>query len=67
MKTFLTNKNKIKMKTTIVALLIYGFMIGSYIVNIVKLVNCNFEAPWKNEVIHAIGLIPGCSIVTAWF
>ena len=43
------------------------FMIVAWIVNIVKLVNCDFDAPYKQEIIHAIGLIPGVSIVTCWF
>jgi hypothetical protein len=54
-------------KLALIPIAIWLFVITSYIVNVVKLVNCNFEAPWKSEVIHAIGLIPGCSIVTAWF
>lgn len=48
-------------------LLVPIFTIGCWIVNIVKLVNCDFEAPYKQEIIHAIGLIPGVSIVTCWF
>lgn len=48
-------------------LLVPVFTIGCWIVNIVKLVNCDFEAPYKQEIIHAIGLIPGVSIVTCWF
>jgi predicted secreted protein len=35
--------------------------------NIVKLARCDFEAPYKGEVIHAIGLIGPASIVTFWF
>ena len=45
------------------ALLLAGCWIG----NVVKLVNCDFEAPYKGEVIHMIGLIPAVSLVTVWF
>jgi hypothetical protein len=45
----------------------YGFVAACWIVNLVKLCRCDFEAPYKEEVLHLIGLIPGVSIVTAWF
>lgn len=47
--------------------LVVLFIIGCWIVNLVKLVECDFEAPYKNEAIHAIGLIPVASVVTVWF
>lgn len=40
----------------------------SYIVNLVQLFNCDFASPWKDEIIHAVGVvIPFASIVTVWF
>jgi hypothetical protein len=48
-------------------LLVPAFILTAWIVNIVKLVNCDFDAPYKQEIIHAIGLIPGVSIITCWF
>lgn len=47
--------------------LLIGLYLTSYIVNIVKLCNQDFEKPYKNEVIHAVGLIPPCSVVTVWW
>jgi hypothetical protein len=38
----------------------------SWIVNLVKLVNCDFVAPWRDEIIHLVGLIPPAALVTAW-
>ena len=38
----------------------------SWISNIVKLVGCDFETPYKCEVIHVIGLLPPASVVTVW-
>lgn len=39
---------------------------GSWLVNLIKLLNCDFAAPWREEIIHAIGLIPIASVVTVW-
>lgn len=41
--------------------------ISAWVVNFYKLTECDFAAPYKGEVIHAIGLIPAFSIVTVWF
>ena len=38
----------------------------SWISNIVKFVGCDFEASYKCEAIHAIGLFPPASVVTVW-
>jgi hypothetical protein len=48
--------------------MIYGYIILAWIINIVKLLNCDFTGPvWKEEVIHAVGLIPGVSMITCWY
>ena len=41
-------------------------VVGSWLVNMSKLTDCDFEAPYKCEVIHGIGVIPVISIATAW-
>ena len=46
-------------------LLLLAMGIG-WVMNIIKLVNCDFVAPYKCEVIHAIGIIPPVGIVTGW-
>lgn len=43
------------------------YMGGAWIVNLVKLLSCDFDAPYKEEFVHAIGMIPGVSMVTCWF
>lgn len=49
------------------ALIVISFL-ASYITNLVKLFKCDFESPWKDEVIHLLGvLIPPVSYITAWF
>lgn len=56
------------MNRVLIPFLIWGYAIVAWIVNIVKLLNCDFAGPvWKDEVIHAIGLIPGVSTITCWF
>ena len=46
---------------------IYGIV--AWVVNLVKLINCDWvlSQSIKHEVIHAIGLIPGASMITCWF
>lgn len=44
------------------------FMGVCWIINLIKLIGCDFAEPWKEEIIHAIGtIVPFASIVTAWF
>ena len=52
---------------TLTPVLFALFAIVAWIVNIVKLLNCDFDAPYKEEAIHLIGLIPGVSMITCWF
>jgi hypothetical protein len=41
---------------------------AAWLINLFKLFDCDFDAPYKEEVIHFIGLfIPPASIITAWF
>ena len=48
-------------------LIVKIYFIVAFIVNISKLVNCDFEEPWKDEIIHGIGLvIPPAAAVTVW-
>ena len=37
-----------------------------WVKNIIKLSDCDFQAPYKAEVIHAAGLIPPVGAVTGW-
>ena len=43
-------------------------LILAWCVNVFKLVQCDFAAPWKGEVIHTIGVvIPPFAVVMVWF
>lgn len=39
----------------------------AFVLNIVKLTDCDFAAPYRCEAIHGIGLLPPAAIVTVWF
>lgn len=46
--------------------LIFAVIATSWCVNLYKLTQCDFQAPWKGEIIHAVGLIPIAAPVTVW-
>jgi len=49
-------------------LLFFVYWAVAWIVNLIKFIGCDFEAPYKEEVIHAIGVffaVP--SLITVWF
>lgn len=55
-------------KLALIPFLIWVYVLVAWVVNIVKLINCDFTGPvWKEEIIHAVGLIPGVSMITCWF
>ena len=64
-------KSKLNLKApagcSIFILVLWAYTIIAWGVNLVKLLKCDFEAPYKDEIIHAIGLIPGASMITCWF
>ena len=57
------------MKNLILAvILIFHLIVAvAWIGNIVKLLDCDFDAPFKGEFIHAVGLfIPYAAVGTVW-
>jgi hypothetical protein len=47
--------------------ILWLYTVVAFIVNAVKLIQCDFDAPYKEEVIHAIGIfVPPVSWVTCW-
>jgi hypothetical protein len=51
----------------LVGLALFLLVIGSWIGNLNKLLDCDFASPYKCEVVHAIGIIPVASVITVWF
>jgi len=55
-------------KMGLFVIVLYLYTIVAWLVNLVKLLNCDFSGPiWKEEVVHIIGLIPGVSMITCWY
>ena len=52
---------------SLIPLLIWGYGIVAWIVNLVMLLNCDFAEPWKEEIVHGIGLIGPAAMITVWF
>jgi len=50
----------------IVMVLIIIIIFTGWVKNIIKLSNCDFEAPYKAEIIYGVGLIPPVGAVTGW-
>lgn len=49
-----------------VYILIIGIVGTGWVKNIIKLSNCDFQAPYKAEVIYGIGIIPVVGAITGW-
>lgn len=60
-------KNK-NITTIVLLFLVSGLIVPiSWCVNLYKLTQCDFQKPWKGEIIHTIGVvIPPASIITVW-
>jgi hypothetical protein len=53
--------------TVVLLMLLLTVFIGiSWVVNVVKLVQCDFDNPYKEEVLRGIGLIPIVAPFVAW-
>lgn len=48
-------------------LILLGLYLSVWVLNLIKFCQCDFDAPWKSEIIHGIGVfLPPTSIVTVW-
>ncbi len=47
--------------------LIVLLLIGMWVVNLVKLTDCDFEPNYRCEVLHGIGIALPLAVVTVWF
>ena len=52
--------------TELVIVIIFLFGGISWLVNGYKFIQCDFEAPYKAEVVHGIGVFTPLCLVTAW-
>lgn len=44
----------------------YLYIIIAYCVNVYQLVTCDFEEPWKEEIVRVLGLFTPTYWVTVW-
>ncbi len=55
------------MKNIIIIYIIIVTIIGvGWVKNLIKLTECDFQAPYKAEIVHCIGLVPPIGMVTGW-
>lgn len=50
----------------VATLVLSAYSIITWLVNLYKLTQCDFASPWKEEIIHIVGLVPTFSWVTCW-
>ena len=59
--------NDVTVYIVCINLAILSAIVVAWGVNLYKLTQCDFEAPYKGEVIHAVGLIGPTALITVWF
>lgn len=51
-----------------VIFLIYAVFALAWVINLVKLFNCDFEPSYKEEIIHTVGVVVApTAIITVWY
>ena len=51
-----------------IAVILWLIVLVAYINNLIDLFSCDFETPFKEEIIHLIGVfIPPASLITCWY
>ena len=55
-------------KVILIWLCIVIFVVFCWVKNLIKFMDCDFEAPYKSEIVHGIGVFTvAASVVTCWF
>jgi len=53
-------------KTLLIMFVFVGLALTGWIKNVIKLSECDFESPYKTEVIRGIGIIPPVGAIIGW-
>ena len=53
-------------KLFIIWIIVVIIGIIGYIKGVIKFANCDFEKPYKAEIIHGIGICCGTGVITGW-
>lgn len=48
-------------------LILYIFLLVGYIMNVVKLIGCDFEPNYKAEIVYGVGTVTGLGAILGWF
>ena len=56
----------IELMIVILAFCIVIVVGGGWVKNIVKLTDCDFDAPYKTEVVRVIGILPPVGAIVGW-
>tara|TARA_R110000868_G_scaffold11779_1_gene57531 strand:+ start:309 stop:479 length:171 start_codon:yes stop_codon:yes gene_type:complete len=54
-------------KLGMIGIAIWLYSIAAWVINLVKLLNCDFDPIDKSELIHLAGLMGPVAWVTCWF
>lgn len=55
------------MKTMVIVQILLIIAIGiGWVKNLIKLSDCDFESPYKAEIVHGVGLLPPVGAITGW-
>lgn len=47
--------------------IVITFVVGCWIINCVKLTECDFKSPYKGEILHGLGVLGPAAVITVWF
>ncbi len=50
----------------VILLLVVVFIAVGWVKNLIKLTDCDFQSPYKCEVVHTIGIVPVVGMITGW-
>ena len=53
-------------KSLIIMIVVIVLGLVGYVKNIIALSNCDFDAPYKCEVVHGLGILPPVGVITGW-
>jgi len=59
-------KNKNLRRMIVVNFIILCLIVPGWCLNIFKLTKCDFEKPYKAEIIRIIGIVPPVGAITGW-
>ena len=50
----------------IFVIVVVAVVFTGWVKNVIKLAGCDFESPYKCEVVHGVGLVPPVGMITGW-